>query len=70
MNWQIKAEEEGLDDALLHHNLVEVSEHVVNGGQVRHQHFESERFGDVYDGDMNLVWPPQVGSLIVFVSVA
>ena len=54
----------------MHHNLVEVSEHVVNGGQVRHQHFESERFGDVNDGDMNLVWPPQVGSLIVFVSVA
>ena len=70
MDWQVKAEEEGLDEALLHHDLVEVREHIINGGQVRHQHFESERFGDVHDRDMNLVWSPQVRSLMMFVSVA
>ena len=70
MDWQVKAEEEGLDKALLHHDLVEVREHIVNGRQVRHQHFESERFCDVHDRDMNLVWPPQVRSLMMFVSSA
>ena len=70
MYWQVKAEEERLDKAFLHHDLVEVREHIVNGRQVRHQHFESERFGHVHDRDMNLVWPPQVRSLMMFVSVA
>ena len=70
MYGQVKAEVEGLDEALLHHDLVEVRKHIVNGGQVRHQHFESERFGDVHDRDMNLVWSPQVRSLMMFVSVA
>lgn len=70
MNWQVEAEEERLDETFLHHDLVEVREHIVNRGQVRHQHFESERLGDIHDGDMNLVWPPQVRPLMMFVPVA
>jgi len=52
---QVKAEEERLYDALLHDDLVEVGEHVVYTRQIRHHHFESERLGNVYDRDVDLV---------------
>lgn len=55
MDWQVKTEEKALNDALLHHYLVEVRQHVVDTRQVRHHHLEAEGFGHVDDGNVDLV---------------
>ena len=55
MHGQVKAEEKGLNDALLHDNLIEVGQHVVYARQIRHHHLEAERFGNVDDRDVDLV---------------
>ena len=69
MDRQVKAEEKALNDALLHHYLVEVRQHVVDTRQVRHHHLEAEGFGHVDDGDVDLVGPPKVGTFVLLVAL-
>ena len=70
MDWQVKAEEEALNDALLHHDLVKVRQHVVDARQVRHHHLEAQRFRYVDDWYMNLVGAPKVRSFVLFVALS
>lgn len=67
MHRHVKAQEKGLDEALLHDNLVKVSQHVVDARQIRHMHFESKRLGDIDDGDVNGVWSTKIGTFLSFV---
>ncbi len=55
MSGQVKTEVKRIDYAFLHHNLVEIRQHVVYASQCRHLHLETNRLGDVADGDMNLI---------------
>jgi hypothetical protein len=68
VDWEVKAEEERLDQPLLHDDLIEVSQHVVDTCQVRHQQFEPKRLGNVDDWNMDLVWPAQVRTFVPFVA--
>lgn len=68
MHRQVEAEEKRLDQALLHHNLIEVGQHIVDTGQVRHKHFESKRLGDIHDWNVNLVGSAQVWAFVALVS--
>lgn len=67
---QVKTDEVGLNQTLLHHDLVEVGQHVVNTRQVWHVHFESERFGNIYNWAVNVIGPAQVGTLISLVTAS
>lgn len=55
MSRQVKTEEKRIDYAFLHHDLVEIRQHVVYASQCRHLHLETNGLGDVADRDMNLV---------------
>ena len=68
MSRQVKAEEKRLDKTLLHDNLVEVCEHVIDVCKCRHRHFEANRLGDVDDRHVNRIRPSQVGSFASFVA--
>ena len=70
MHRQVETEEKGLDQALLHHYLVEVGQHVVNAGQVRHQHFESKRLGDIDNWNVDLVGSAQVRAFVPLISAS
>ena len=54
----------------MHHNLIEVGQHIVDTGQVWHQHFESKRLGDIHDWNVNLVGSAQVWAFVALVSAA
>lgn len=41
MDGQVETEEERLNDAFLHDNLVEVCQHIVNASKIGHMHLES-----------------------------
>ena len=57
-----------MDDALLHHNLIEIREHVVYARQIRHLHLEAEGFGNVYDRDVYLIRSAQEWALVLLIS--
>ena len=42
VDWQIESEKERLDQPLLHYNLIEVRQHVIDACEVRHQQFKAE----------------------------
>lgn len=67
VNGQIEWKEQGLNNTLLHDDLVEIRQHVVDTGQIRHEHLKANRLGHVAKRSVELVWSSQVGTFVLFV---
>ena len=68
MDGQVETKEERLDDSFLHHNLIEIGKHVVNASKIWHEHFETERFGNVHDWNVYLIWSAQERTLVLLIT--
>ena len=67
MHGQVKAQEEGLDEALLHDDLVEVRQHVVDARQIGHQHFEAKRLGHIDQRNVDCIRSAKKRTFLAFV---